>query len=135
MSVKTNQCKHDKIASYPVDTNIFAAKAMQVAEKARNNNSFLHGATLIYRNKIISCGYNHGYMHAEQACIRNALGSKPMQCKTHQLDLYVCRINRRGESRMSKPCSACRNFCKKYGITTVYYSTNEGVLLKENTMN
>jgi deoxycytidylate deaminase len=38
--------------------------------------------------------------------------------------IYVARVNRTGEPRMSKPCSACARALKDAGVSKIIYTIN-----------
>ena len=55
-------------------------------------------------------------VHAEVDALRNvkdAVGAT----------VYVARINRQGEQRLSKPCLSCQQYLDKRGIKRVVYTT------------
>ena len=54
--------------------------------------------------------------------------------KFSQIDLVVIRYSNSG-LRMSKPCSRCLYILKKLGVNSVYYSTENGVLIREKVKN
>ena len=62
-------------------------------------------------------------MHAELGCILGLSRSV-----TSGSDLYVCRINKNGEFRYSKPCSMCHHALKHVGVKRVYYTTNDNTI-------
>lgn len=90
------------------------------------------GAVVVRQGKVIGRGANgirkHGYshiynfpmtLHAEAAAILNT--------PKHLLegsDLYVVRISKNNEVRMSKPCDCCITLAKMVGIKNVHYSTH-----------
>lgn len=99
-----------------------------------------HGAVLIKGGSVINVSFNkdnyssfgtrfrsplrgHATVHAELGCI---LGLP--RDVTSGADLYVCRINRKGEFRFSKPCSMCHEALKHVGIKRVYYTTNNNTI-------
>ena len=61
--------------------------------------------------------------HAELGCI---LGM-PRNVTTGA-DVYVCRINKNGVFRNSKPCSMCHSALKYVGVKRVYYTTNNNTV-------
>jgi len=100
--------------------------------------SFKHGAVLVKGSAVInaSCNkngfnsfgarfrkkeYGTATLHAELGAILNVERSK-----TEGATIYVVRINRRGEERLSKPCHMCRSAMEHCGIKRVVYSTNGG---------
>ena len=47
---------------------------------------------------------------------------------TNGSDVYVCRINREGDFRNSKPCTMCHEALKHVGVKRVYYTTNDNTV-------
>ena len=99
-----------------------------------------HGALLVKGGSVINtccnkdkfCSFGtrfrdpargHATIHAELGCI---LGVD--RTTTSGADIYVCRVNRRGEFRNSKPCAMCHDVLKYVGIKRVYYTTSEGTV-------
>lgn len=99
-----------------------------------------HGAILVRGGSVINSCFNkdkfcsfgskfrdpargHATIHAELGCV---LGI-PRNITTGA-DIYVCRINRRGEFRNSKPCAMCHEVLKHVGIKRVYYTGDEGII-------
>lgn len=99
-----------------------------------------HGALLIKGGSIINTCYNkdkfcsfgsrfrdpdRGYatIHAELGCI---LGMS--RSVTAGADIYVCRINKQGQFRNSKPCAMCHEVLKYVGVKRVYYTADEDVI-------
>jgi len=100
--------------------------------------SFKHGAVLVNGNAVINTSCNkYGYnrfaarfrrrdeglptVHAELGSILNMDRSK-----TDGAIVYVVRINKQGDTLMSRPCNMCAAAMKHCGIKKVIYSTNEG---------
>lgn len=109
------------------------------------------GSVLVYKNKIISVGWNtnksnplmkkynkyrstkdrifnvdlhQNGLHSECMCLKTAL-------KTFSGDLRKCSIfvyseTKNGSTRLSRPCMACYMFLKDLGIKNIYYTTNNG---------
>ena len=99
-----------------------------------------HGALLVRGGSVINSCFNKdkfcsfgskfrdpkrglATIHAELGCV---LGM-PRNITTGA-DIYVCRINRRGEFRNSKPCAMCHEVLKHVGIKRVYYTGDEGII-------
>ena len=121
-------------------------KLQRYFELARNmaHNSpygkIRHGALLAKGGSILNASFNkenfssfgarfrthdrgHATVHAEIGAI---LGMS--RSSTTGSDVYVCRINKDGEFRYSKPCSMCHEAMKHVGIKRVYYTTNEDTI-------
>tara|TARA_R110000824_G_scaffold5670_11_gene26140 strand:+ start:675 stop:1124 length:450 start_codon:yes stop_codon:yes gene_type:complete len=96
-----------------------------------------HGAVLVKGGSILSAAYNksnfnsfgnrfrkhdrgHATHHAELGCI---LGID--RSKTSGSTVYVVRINKEGEYRLSKPCSMCHEILKFCGVRKVVYTVDE----------
>tara|TARA_R110000796_G_scaffold222002_2_gene338178 strand:+ start:393 stop:824 length:432 start_codon:yes stop_codon:yes gene_type:complete len=95
-----------------------------------------HGAVIVRGGSVINAAFNKdnytsfgtrfrephrgpATVHAEIGCI---LGLA--RTATTGTDLYVCRINRSGEFRNSKPCTMCHEALKHVGVKRVFYTTN-----------
>jgi tRNA(Arg) A34 adenosine deaminase TadA len=115
-------------------------RALTIAAKAAEqsgHDTFRHGAVLIKGGSVINVAANkHNHTsfgqrfrerpgpathHAELSCI---LGVD--RTTTNGATIYVSRINRQGEWRMSKPCDMCHEALKFVGIKKVVYTTGEG---------
>lgn len=109
----------------------------QAIEEA--NKSLLihkHGCIIVYKNKIVSTGYNkysinnnktYTSIHAETDAISKLIKNNKFQNKgvRNNCSLYVVRIqNGTNKLKMSKPCKNCIENIKKYNIGMIYYSTN-----------
>lgn len=109
---------------------VYLDKAIEVAKYSTMQQK--HGAVIVYKNKIIACGFNHitnslndnFSIHAEVDVISKLFKQKQI---LDECDIYVVRIatNRFNNClKMSKPCEKCTNFINKYNIRRIYYSTN-----------
>lgn len=56
-------------------------------------------------------------IHAEAAAIRRCKGDL-----TNAI-LYVCRVNNKGEEKMSKPCDNCQRLIEAAGIRKIVYTS------------
>ena len=65
----------------------------------------------------------HATIHAELGCI---LGLP--RTVTNGADIYVCRINKQGQFRNSKPCAMCHEVLKYVGVKRVYYTTGDNTI-------
>lgn len=45
--------------------------------------------------------------------------------------MFVIRVNPMGELVNSKPCNTCIYYMQLYGIKSVYYSNEDGAIVKE----
>lgn len=118
---------------------------------AKNASSFSDykdhhlGAVLIYKNKVISVGWNstktspiqkkynalRGYnvenannsLHAEMSAI---LKIKDLDIDFSKVKLYVYREHKNGVKALARPCPACQKMIKDMGIKEVWYTTENG---------
>jgi len=90
-----------------------------------------HGAVIVKGGRVIGVGINknrnhptivssehikdHCSVHAEIDALRKVKNVKGAT-------IYVARINKRGEDRMSRPCNNCHNQIEKSGIRKVVYT-------------
>ncbi len=103
--------------------------------RSSNYGKIRHGALLTKGGSIISTSFNkdkfcsfgarfrdpargHATVHAELGCILGLPRSV-----TSGADIYVCRINKKGEFRNSKPCAMCHAALRHVGVKRVYYTT------------
>ena len=109
--------------------------AKKTAEKSPAPD-YRHGALLVKGNSIVGSAYNknsfnrwgnrfrhrdcgHATHHAELGCI---LGKD--RSVTTGATIYVVRIGKKGEFRMSKPCPMCEAVMRHVGIKKVVYTIN-----------
>ena len=116
---------------------------LKVAKNVATNSNYgklRHGALLVKGGSIINTAFNKDKFssfgerfrdsdygpathHAELSCITGISRSK-----TKGASVFVVRVNRHGELRLSKPCSMCHDALKFAGVKKVYYSTNNGTI-------
>ena len=111
--------------------------AKRVAEQS-NYGKFRHGAVLVKGSSVrsVSCnkhrhcsfgarfrkeGFGEATLHAELGAI---LGMD--RSVTQGADVYVARINKEGDARISKPCSMCEAAMRHVGVRRVYYTNESG---------
>ncbi len=121
-------------------------KVKRYFELARNmayNSSYgkiRHGAVLVRGGSVLNTSFNKdkfnsfgsrfrdhdtglATLHAEIGCVLGLAKNV-----TSGTDIYVCRINKRGDFRYSKPCAMCHQALKHVGIKRVYYTTNDSTI-------
>jgi tRNA(Arg) A34 adenosine deaminase TadA len=91
-------------------------KGCTVRNVSANKNKF-KGWGARFRHK--DCG--HATHHAELGCI---LGVDRKQ--TTNSTIYVVRVGKSGEYKMSKPCAMCESVLRHVGVKKVFYSTGKG---------
>lgn len=113
---------------------ICIAKAVALCGPGVGKNFYRHGAVVVKKAKVISAGHNelktHTYLsrftefphlHAETSAILKA--GLDACCGS---DLYVARVNRKGELANSKPCQTCQAVISNVNIRNVYYTNDQG---------
>jgi len=110
--------------------------AKKVAEESESTD-YRHGAVLVRGAAVISTSCNkngfksfgqrfrerdcgHATRHAELGVI---LGVD--RAKTTGATVYVVRIGKTGDLRLSKPCHMCRAVLEYVGVKKVFYSIDE----------
>ena len=105
------------------------------------------GAVAIYKNQVLSVGYNtnkthplqkkynryrHMYyssvepmpkLHAEMMCLLNI---KDMDIDFSKVELYIYREDKNGNLAICRPCRACMKMIDDLGIKKIYYTTDGG---------
>lgn len=119
-------------------------KYMNYAVKIAKLSNFYKtrvGCIAIYKNRIISIGYNsykthplqakfnvyrnfergriNDYQHAEINCLSHILD---LNINFGKVDLYVVRILKDDSIALAKPCRACQKMIEEMGIGNVYWS-------------
>jgi len=113
-------------------------RVAQATEKVAN---YRHAAAIVFNNRTVAYGINsyktspfqkrfsenehHIFLHAEIACIKNALRNLKVKDMRH-CSLYVCRTRQDSSFGMSKPCRGCQGAIAEFGIRKVYYTGEEG---------
>ena len=113
------------------------------AAQQSQHDTFKHGAVLVKGGSVLNTSYNksqhkrfgnrfrnvrdrgHATHHAELGAIFGLDRST-----TQGATLYVCRTNREGKFRMSKPCSMCEQVLRFCGIKRVVYTESENQVAK-----
>ena len=109
------------------DTQHFIDIAKNCAMKS--NMSHKHGCVIVYRNTVLSSGYNYYINFANKYSVHAELDAIHKVKNKYKVlphcELYVVRISNLSnntELKCSKPCEMCSNIIKKYNIKEVYYS-------------
>lgn len=96
----------------------YLALASRVASLSTCNHR--HGCVIVRGRHILGLGFNKSKthprsrsrsIHAELAAILNA------RTDISGATVYVARVNRRGQPRLSAPCAHCRALLHEAGIT------------------
>ena len=127
--------------------NSSIAKYFDLAKNASKFSDFpkYHiGAILVYKNRVISVGWNvrkenplqkkyneyRGFnvdtakncLHAEMMCIVKA---KKLDVDWSKVSIFVYREFKNGKLALAKPCPACMQAIKDIGIKNIYYTGDE----------
>ena len=131
------------IKGSPVDASRKINRFFSLAKNVASNSVYgkiRHGAVLVKGGSVLNACYNkdsyssfgrrfraphrgHATVHAELGCILDM----PRNVTTGA-DVYVRRINKKGDFRNSKPCSMCHSVLKHVGVKRVYYTTNHNTI-------
>jgi len=96
-----------------------------------------HGAVLVKGGSIINVSYNKenfcsfgnrfrkstegkATLHAELGCVLNLDRSI-----TQGTNIYVVRVGKNGDFRLSKPCNMCEAALRHVGVKRAFYTTND----------
>ena len=113
---------------------------LELAKRLAHNSDYLdhrHGAVLTKSGRIINVSFNKNHynsfaarfkkvnvLHATQhAELGSLLGVD--RSKTTGATVYVVRIIKLGDTKMSKPCAMCEEAMRFCGVKKVVYSVNE----------
>lgn len=118
----------------------------KIAE-ANDDSNIRFAAAVVYRDKIISVGFNHKkshpfqakfaknphavFLHAEVHAIKNALREMPVTDLT-KCDLYITRVKKPRSFAdkfiwgLSKPCPGCERAIVEFGIKRTIYTCDDG---------
>ena len=117
----------------------------KIAE-ANDDSNIRFAAAVVYRNKIVSIGYNRNkshpfqakyaknpeaiYLHAEVHAIKNALRELSVE-ELKNTELYISRVKKpaAGDKHfvwgLSKPCAGCARAIAEFGIKRTIYTCDE----------
>lgn len=85
-----------------------------------------HAAIVFHKGDLIGWANNNGNHHAEVRALEVAA------CYGYRdnLTLLSIRVSKGGTLKLAKPCVGCRDYCKRHGVTTIYYSNDKGAIVK-----
>ena len=109
------------------------------------------GAVLIYKNKVISVGYNttksnpiqkmyniyrntnerkydvekrNNGVHAEIMTLQHA--TRSFKGDLNKCSIFVYSEKKDGSTRLTKPCMGCSKMLEELGVKNIYYTTDNG---------
>jgi len=111
----------------------------KVVDAAKHSESkFRHAAICLNSSgHIVATATNSRKTHPQQAEYAKRVG-RPQKVSLHAElaalikaredveTVVVCRLNKRGELRLSKPCPVCRLALDEAGVDEVWFSTDRG---------
>lgn len=133
--------------------NSFLEKAQNHANKHDFDDrlTFRHAAILASGSKVISKGFNYLHISSLRFDAYAASMARRLQNENHAetaailrgrrkhdtrgMDVYVVRVNAKGELAQSRPCELCQHVMYSHGIQRCFYSIspNEfGVMKVQN---
>ena len=111
-------------------------------------NNYRLSAALVYKNDIVSIGWNqnktHPFqkrfaknehaldLHAENSAVKNALSNHNHPDFIRKCTLYVLRLRHTSHRDknflrgLAKPCCGCMRMISTFGIQKVFYTTEDG---------
>ena len=112
------------------------ALAKRIAESSEAPD-YKHGAVLVKGGTVLNASVNknaharfgkrfrrrdcgHTTHHAELGCVRGLDRSV-----TRGADIYVVRVGKGGDLRLSKPCDMCEAALRHVGVRRVFYSIDQ----------
>lgn len=106
--------------------------AKKESRKAKNED-YKHGAVLVRGGSVINSSYNMSIpsKFADRHKIHDGIATRHAEVNvvlgidrsmTVNAVVYVVRVSRGGNFRLSKPCAMCLSIMKFVGIKRVYYS-------------
>ena len=118
-----------KILMHCTLINELLCNNLQIYDRRNTMTCQLHFAILMKGKKPLTKWISNSIdFHAEQNVLRNFKQNK----KNHNLSMLVVRTNKKGELRLSRPCTVCVNLLIKFGVNKVYYSDQNGHIIKQN---
>ena len=111
----------------------------KVIDAAKQSEAKFRHAALCLNSKghIVSVGTNSRKTHPQQAEYAKRTG-REQKVKLHAEiaalvrarddveTVVVCRLNKRSELRLSKPCPVCKLALEEAGVNEVWFSTDKG---------
>ena len=125
----------------------FAKSASQYSDFCGEKVSRHTGCVMVYKNKVISVGWNTSKEHPLQKKYNKERGfdtdvsknslhaemyalikSEGLEIDWSKVIMFVYREHADGGLAMAKPCEACEKAIADRGIKTVFYTSKYGVL-------
>ena len=126
--------------------NVGILNTLAKIAEANDDSNIRFAAAVVYRNKIVSIGYNRKkshpfqakyaknpeaiFLHAEVHAIKNALREINVE-ELKNTELYITRVKKpkAGDKNfvwgLSKPCAGCERAIAEFGIKRTIYTCDE----------
>jgi deoxycytidylate deaminase len=110
----------------------FLNLAMKIAEPSECNHR--HGAVIVRGGSVLSVGMNkwrnevalveqlHKDGRSTDISVHAEIDALSRVADPRGATIYVARVNRTGDPRLSKPCTACSTALKDAGISKIIYT-------------
>jgi deoxycytidylate deaminase len=108
-----------------------------VREALKSSHKHRHGAVAFKGSLILGVGHNEIRKHplSTQSAFPEAYHAEISACVKAAYkaeEVFVIRINKKGEWRNSKPCANCMKLMLKLGIKRIWYTNQIGEIRKES---
>ena len=115
----------------------YISLAKKIAEQS-DCEKFRHGAVLVRGSSVRNVACNrHRHCHFGRRFREANTGDATLHAElgvilgmdrsiTQGATVYTARVNKEGQSRMSKPCPMCENAMRHVGIKRVIYTDRDG---------
>jgi deoxycytidylate deaminase len=113
----------------------FLALAVSLAGTSQCRNK--HGAVIVRGGSVLATGINKSRNHPEVLSDEHVKGEASTHAEVDAIRhlsphndyngavAYIARVNRQGQTRMSRPCDACYLALQELGIKRIVFTLNE----------
>lgn len=110
----------------------FLNLAMKIAEPSECNHR--HGAVIVRGGSVLSVGLNkwrnevalveqlHKDGRSANVSVHAEIDALSRVADPRGATIYIARVNRTGDPRLSKPCGACSKALKEAGVSKIVYT-------------
>lgn len=135
--MKEGESKSFKVLGYTGKISRYMSQAKKMADKS--TFEYRHGAVLVKGGSILNrsynknnrCSFGQRFRKKQEGCatIHAELGAilGLDRTITEGSTLYVARIGRTGDFKLSKPCPMCHEAMKYVGVKKVVYSIDNNI--------
>ncbi len=113
-----------------MDHSKFFALAKKISTKSTHSEQ-KHGCVIVYKNKVVSSGYNKAQTHPKSTHDFNNLHAEmaaviKLKHPSNKYIAYVYREHKNGVKALSRPCRYCQKFLWWIGVREVWYTVEDG---------